>query len=153
MPAAVPRSTAEQRCEQHHRGAQVVLDRVGKKDRTEKQTRECEPVGEPVRSASNLRFGDHLDEAADDGDDRNRTQHEGGDQDGVEKDAPEKLPPVSGARALRLRRRVPRHQLPILSASSEEAKRRWPPGVTTAARTLPLPTARLSVARLMRSIR
>ncbi len=153
MPAAVPRSTAEQRGEQHHRGAQVVLDRVGKKDGPEKQSGECKPVSKPVRIASNLRFADHLDEAADDGDDRDRTQHEGGDQDGVEKNAPDKLPPVCGARTLRLWRRVLHHQSPILSASSEVAKRRWPPGVTTAARTLPLRTARFSVGWLMPNMR
>ena len=88
--AATPGSRADERSEQHHRGAQVVLDRVSEEDRSEEQAGECKSIGDPVRTASDLGLNDEVGEAVDDGDERDDAHHEGEDEHGVEEEAPEK---------------------------------------------------------------
>jgi hypothetical protein len=97
---AVSGSAYDQRRQQHHGGAQVVLDRVREEDGAEEQTSEREPVRDPVRAAANLRLRNQLDEAAHDGDDGDRPHDKSGDEDGVEKDAPRELATVSPRPAL-----------------------------------------------------
>src|SRR6266851_5358993 len=153
MAIAVSWSAVDQRREQDHRGAQVVLDGIRKEDRAQEQTGERKPVSQPIGTAANLRLRHDVDEAADDGDHRDRAEDERGDENRVQSDAPCKLPAVFAAPAWRLWRRVPRHQRSIQLGSWDGANRRWPPGVTAAGRTLPWRTARFSVGWLMPSSR
>ena len=82
---------AYQRGQQHHDGAQVVLDRVGEEDGAEQKAGEGKAVGGPVAAAADLRLRHEVDEAMDDGDDRDEAQDEGPDEDAVEEDAPGEL--------------------------------------------------------------
>src|SRR6266704_6209645 len=79
---------ADKGCQQHHRGAQVVLDRVGEEDRAQEESRESESISDPVGAALDLRLLDQVEKTVCNGDDRARADDKRADEHGVEEDAP-----------------------------------------------------------------
>src|SRR5205823_7069087 len=135
VPVAVARPGADERGQQDHRCAQVVLDRIGEEDGPEEQAGEGESVSDPVGAATNLRLLDQLDEAMDDGDDRDGADDKRRDEDSVEDDAPgEAAETAPRARPWCMRRIVSLrgHREPSskksAALSSALSNRRCPPG-------------------------